>query len=84
MSTLDNRIVILEQVIALLKEARMADPVHFPGVARKVRSALKSAEGSLRHWHGRQMAEERGDSSTADNHCPECGEYGSECLCGEE
>jgi hypothetical protein len=27
----------------------MADPVHFPGLARKIRSALKSAQGALRN-----------------------------------
>jgi hypothetical protein len=40
---------ILNHVIGLLREARMADPVHFPGLARKIRSALKSAQGALRN-----------------------------------
>jgi len=43
------RVGILTHVIGLLKEARMADPVHFPGLARKIRSALKSAQGALRN-----------------------------------
>jgi hypothetical protein len=43
------RVKILNHVIGLLREARMADPVHFPGLARKIRSALKSAQGALRN-----------------------------------
>ena len=43
------RVAILRRVVELLSEARMANPEHFPGLGKKIRSALKSAQGSLRN-----------------------------------
>ena len=50
-ATATGRLAIVNHVIDLLKECRMASPEHFPGLGLKVRAALKSAYGAQRHLY---------------------------------
>ena len=43
------RLAILTHVTELLRECRMADKDHFPILAKKIRSAIKSADGARRN-----------------------------------